>query len=48
LLEELTQRDRTVIYVTHDRELAARATHRLDMLDGRITHSPWVSSANAK
>jgi putative ABC transport system ATP-binding protein len=48
LLEELTQRDRTVIYVTHDRELAARATHRLDMLDGRITYSPWVSSANAK
>ena len=36
LLEELTQRGKTVIYVTHDRDLAARATHRIDLLDGRI------------
>jgi putative ABC transport system ATP-binding protein len=36
LLEELTRRDKTVIYVTHDRDLAARATHRIDLLDGRI------------
>jgi predicted ABC-type transport system involved in lysophospholipase L1 biosynthesis ATPase subunit len=36
LLEELTRRDKTVIDVTHDRDLAARATHRIDLLDGRI------------
>jgi len=36
LLEGLTQADKTVIYVTHDRDLAARATHRIDLLDGRI------------
>ena len=40
LLAELTQRDKTVIYVTHDRDLAARATQRIDLLDGRIlTHT---------
>ncbi|WIG61189.1 MAG: ABC-type antimicrobial peptide transport system, ATPase component [Ktedonobacterales bacterium] len=36
LLEELTQRGKTVIYVTHDPRLAARATARVDLLDGRI------------
>jgi ABC-type lipoprotein export system ATPase subunit len=36
LLADLTQRGKTVIYVTHDRDLAARATHRIDLLDGRI------------
>jgi ABC-type lipoprotein export system ATPase subunit len=36
LLEALTQRGKTVIYVTHDRDLAARATHRISLLDGRI------------
>ena len=36
LLEELTTRDKTVIYVTHDRELAKRARERIDLLDGRI------------
>jgi putative ABC transport system ATP-binding protein len=36
LLAELTRRDKTVIYVTHDRDLAARSTHRIDLLDGRI------------
>jgi len=38
LLEALTQRGKTVLYVTHDRELAARASHRIDLLDGRIVH----------
>jgi predicted ABC-type transport system involved in lysophospholipase L1 biosynthesis ATPase subunit len=32
----LTQRGKTVIYVTHDPTLAARAQARLDLLDGRI------------
>lgn len=36
LLEELTQRGKTVIYVTHDPELAKRAEHRIDLLDGHI------------
>ena len=36
LLEDLTRRGKTVIYVSHDRGLAALATHRIDLLDGRI------------
>jgi len=36
LLQELTERGKSVIYVTHDRDLAARATHRIDLLDGHI------------
>src|SRR5215475_6414926 len=36
LLQELTARGKSVLYVTHDRELAARATARIDLLDGHI------------
>ena len=36
LLGELTERGKSVLYVTHDRELAARATSRVDLLDGRV------------
>jgi ABC-type lipoprotein export system ATPase subunit len=36
LLNELTERGKSVIYVTHDRDLASRATSRIDLLDGRI------------
>ena len=43
LLEALTQRGKTVLYVTHDRELAARASHRIDLLDGRIIHQSTQS-----
>jgi putative ABC transport system ATP-binding protein len=35
-LAGLTKRGKTVIYVTHDRALAARATARIELLDGRI------------
>src|SRR5256714_76202 len=35
-LASLTQKGKTVIYVTHDPNLAARAQARLDLLDGRI------------
>jgi ABC-type lipoprotein export system ATPase subunit len=38
LLEELTQQEKTVIYVTHDRDLAARATARVDLLDGCLVN----------
>jgi putative ABC transport system ATP-binding protein len=35
-LAGLTQYGKTVIYVTHARELASRASARIDLLDGRI------------
>ncbi len=35
-LAGLTEQGKTVIYVTHDRELAARAGARIELLDGRI------------
>jgi putative ABC transport system ATP-binding protein len=40
-LAGLTELGKTVIYVTHARELAARASARIDLLDGRIVrHGP--------
>jgi ABC-type lipoprotein export system ATPase subunit len=36
ILASLPERGKTVIYVTHDRELAARAGARIDLLDGHI------------
>ena len=36
LLVGLTQRGTTVVYVTHDRELASRAGARIELLDGHI------------
>jgi putative ABC transport system ATP-binding protein len=36
MLASLTQRGKTVVYVTHDRELAARAGAGIELLDGRI------------
>jgi putative ABC transport system ATP-binding protein len=35
-LASLTERGKTVIYVTHDRALAARAAAHIELLDGRI------------
>ncbi len=43
LLQELTERGKSVIYVTHDRDLAARATNRIDLLDGQIVASSGAS-----
>jgi putative ABC transport system ATP-binding protein len=36
LLASLSERGKTVVYVTHDRELAARAGAGIDLLDGSI------------
>jgi ABC-type lipoprotein export system ATPase subunit len=33
-LADLTRQGKTVVYVTHDQELAARASHRITLLDG--------------
>jgi putative ABC transport system ATP-binding protein len=35
-LERLTRQSKTIIYVTHDPQLAARAGARIDLLDGHI------------
>src|SRR6266702_2157834 len=43
-LASLTQHGKTIIYVTHDRDLAARATHRIDLLDGRIVRQQGASA----
>ena len=39
LLADLTEKGKTVIYVTHDPSLAKRATHRIHLLDGYIVPS---------
>lgn len=38
-LADLVAQSKTVIYVTHDPELAARASQRIELLDGRIVRS---------
>src|SRR5262249_2230003 len=43
-LAGLTERGKTVIYVTHNRELAARAHARIELRDGRIV---WQHGQNA-
>jgi putative ABC transport system ATP-binding protein len=44
-LAGLIARGKTVIYVTHDRELAARASARIELLDGRIVGEAGASAA---
>jgi putative ABC transport system ATP-binding protein len=36
LLEQLTERGITLVIVTHDAEIGARAQRQIHMLDGRI------------
>ncbi len=43
-LESLTRQGKTVIYVTHDPQLAARAGARIDLLDGHIVGQQGVSA----
>jgi len=44
-LASLTERGKTVIYVTHDRELAARASAGIELLDGRVVGSHGMEAA---
>jgi ABC-type lipoprotein export system ATPase subunit len=43
-LAGLIERGKTVIYVTHDRELAARASARIELLDGRVAGEDGASA----
>ena len=43
-LTDLIQQGKTVIYVTHDRDLAGRAIERIELLDGRILDTYSVST----
>jgi ABC-type lipoprotein export system ATPase subunit len=36
LLQELTERGKSVLYVTHDRDLASLATDKVELRDGRV------------
>lgn len=44
-LTGLTQQGKTIIYVTHDRELAAKASARIELLDGRVVHARGATPA---
>ncbi|HLI69634.1 MAG TPA: ABC transporter ATP-binding protein [Ktedonobacteraceae bacterium] len=44
VLGSLTDRGKTVVYVTHDPVLAARAASRIDLLDGRVVGKSGVFS----
>lgn len=46
-LASLTLSGKTVVYVTHDRELAARADAGVELLDGRIVGMRGVSNRQA-
>lgn len=44
-LAGLTEQGKTVIYVTHDRELATRASSRIELLDGHVVNAHIVPPA---
>ncbi len=48
ILSGLTRRGKTVVYVTHDRELAVRAGSRIELLDGRIVGQHNADAAIAQ
>jgi ABC-type lipoprotein export system ATPase subunit len=45
-LASLTERGKTVIYVTHERELAARASAGIELLDGRVVGEHGTEAAS--
>jgi putative ABC transport system ATP-binding protein len=45
LLEEIVRRGKTVVYVSHDATLAARAQRGIDLLDGRIVARRGIADA---
>jgi len=47
VLESLTRYGKTVIYVTHDPQLAARANARIDLLDGHVVGQQGASAVIA-
>jgi putative ABC transport system ATP-binding protein len=47
ILASLPQRGKTVVYVTHDRELAAQADARIALLDGRIVEQQGANAVIA-
>ena len=43
ILREIAGQGRTVIVVTHDASLAARADRRIQIVDGKIAQETWLT-----
>ncbi|WP_338247586.1 ABC transporter ATP-binding protein [Dictyobacter halimunensis] len=43
-MANLTRQEKTVIYVTHDPQLASLASARIDLLDGQIVHADGTTA----
>jgi lipoprotein-releasing system ATP-binding protein len=47
VLRDVASQGRTVIVVTHDPGLAARADRRIQIVDGKIAKETWLSNETA-